>query len=111
MKTNKAPQALENDFLVAHVSHRVYQTNRIESKFDEVAFAGGSVQVVTNELFAVLNFLFSSLVDHWVGCLDVVVNYVVWKDTTLALRKEEEREFFILVVVVEASLRVINVED
>lgn len=76
-----------------------------------MSLTGACVQVVTDELFAVFDFLLTGLVDHRVGGLDVVVDDVVGEDTTLALGKEEERELLVFVLVVEAGLRVVDVED
>lgn len=112
MEADEGPETLEDDFLVTHVGHGVDQADAVEGELDEVAFAGGGVEVVAVEVASVLDFLLAGLENERVGRLDVVVDDVVREDTTLALGKEEERELFVELALTRAGLvRVMNVED
>lgn len=90
VETNETPQALQYDLLVAHVGDGVDETDAVEGELDEMTFACGRVQVVTDQITSVLNLLLTRLQDQWVGRLDMVVDDVVRENTTLALGQEEE---------------------
>ena len=50
-----------------------------------------------------------SWLEHkWVRCLDVVVQQFAWKNTSLALRQVELREFFFRAI--QVGLGVVDVE-
>jgi len=63
-----------------------------------VALASASVQVVTDKVASVLGFLFARLQDQGVRRLDVVIDNVVWQNTSLTLRKEEKRQFLVKLI-------------
>lgn len=111
VQADKRPKRLEDHLFMAHVRHGVNQADRVEGELDEVADASECVQVVADQLTAVLHFLLARLMNHRVRRLDVVVDDVVGENTTLSLGQEEERELVVLVLVVEAGLRVVNVKD
>lgn len=77
MQANEAPQALQDDLLVAHVGDRVDQADAVEGELDEMALSGRSVQVVTYQVTTVFDFDLTGLEDKRVGRLDVVVDDVV----------------------------------
>ena len=55
-----------------------------------MSLASGAVQIVRHQIPSVVHLLFSWFQDERVCGLDVVVDDVVWQDTTLPLWKEEE---------------------
>jgi len=83
---------------VTHVGDRVDQAYAVEGELDEVALASASVQVVTDKVASVLGFLFTRLQDQGVRRLDVVIDNVVWQNTSLTLRKEEKRQFLVKLI-------------
>lgn len=105
---------MEDDFLVAHVGDGVDQADGVEGELDVVAFASADVEVVADQVGTILVVLFFVLrsEDQRVRRLDVVVDQIVGKHTTLALREVELRDFlgeFLEVVLV--GLRIVDVED
>ena len=109
MKTNKAPETLKNNLLATHVCDRVDETDAVECKLDEVTFACLDIQIVASHALSVLNLWLVLLQNEWVGGLDVVVDDLSWKDTSLTLRKVEARKLLIHALLV--CLCVIDVED
>ena len=109
MKTNKAPETLENDLLATHVSDRVNETDAVECKLNEVTLTSLDIQVVAGHALSVLDLWLILLQHEWVGGLNVVVDDLSWKDTTLALRKVEARKLLIHALLV--CLCIIDVED
>ena len=83
---------------MTHVGDRVDQAYAVEGKLDEVALTSASVQVVTDKVASVLGFLFARLQDQGVRRLDVVIDNVVWQNTSLTLRKEEKRQFLVKLI-------------
>lgn len=113
VETNEGPERLEDDLLVAHIGNGINQADGVEGELDVVALAGADVQVVAHQVGTVLVVRFVSLrrEDQGVRCLDVVVNQVVGKHTTLALREVELRNFLgELFEVVLVGLRIIDVK-
>ena len=110
MEANETPQALQNDLLVAHVGDGVDQANAIEGELDKVALARRALQIVTHQVTSVLNLLLARLQDQRICSLDVVVDDIVWKDSALALRKEEKWKFIDLTLA-EVVLGVVWVMD
>lgn len=109
MKTNKAPETLENNLFTAHVSDRVDETDAVECKLDKVPLTSLDIQIVASHALSVLDLWLILLQDEWVGGLNVVVDDLSWKDTSLTLRKVEARELLIHALLV--CLGVIDVED
>jgi len=109
VETNETPQALKNNFFGTHVGHGVNQADTVESKLDQVALVCNWVQVVTGKRFSVLGFLNVWIQEKRVGGLNVIVDQITWKDTSLSLWKIEAWELILHALWV--SLRIINVED
>ena len=80
---------------MTHVGDRVNETDGVEGELDKVTLSCGSVQIVTDKITSVLDFLLTGLQNERIGRLDMVVDDVVWENTTLTLRQEEERELLI----------------
>lgn len=89
VQAHERPETLEHYGFGTDVGHRINETDRIERKFDEVALR--SLQVVADEVLAVLLLLLAFLQDQRVGRLDVVVDQVSQKTCSLALGQVERR--------------------
>lgn len=68
-----------------------------------MSLASGAIQVVTKQIRTILHLFFTWFEDKRVSRLDVVVDDVVGKDSTLSLWQEEERKFLVLLALVDLS--------
>lgn len=75
--------------------------------------ASTAVQVVTDQISAILQLLLAWLENEWVGGLDVVVDDVVGENTALSLWQEEERKLLVLLALINLTglVRVMDIKD
>ena len=109
MKPDKTPQTLKNDFFTSHISYRIDKTYTIESEFNEMTFSFFKIKIVAGESISVFDFCLTWVQNQRICCMDMIINDITWKNTTLTLWKIETWKFFFSSFLV--SLSIVDIEN
>jgi len=114
VEANERPKRLKDYFFVTHVRHGGDETDRVEGEFYVVTLASADVQVVADQVRTVLviSLILLRRENQRIRRLDMIIDQVHGKHTTLALREVELGDFLCeFIVVVLVALGVVDVED
>jgi len=91
VESDEALKRLKHDFFVSHIGDGVDEADTVECELDEVALARAAVQVIANQVVAVLLLLLHVLLEDQRVCrLYVVVDDVARQDASLTLGQIEQ---------------------